>query len=142
MHILRGLLSQAPGSAAPAGAGKGKGNVMVSPARVETRFGDEARVVFKVEVPGSGAHPGIRWTVRKLDGSLIGTVGYIADPAGEKGIFLAFPVEKTTICRVRASVTGTSRFGEATLVIHPPVDSGGKYVGTYDADGPLPAGAY
>jgi hypothetical protein len=140
MPFLRSPLPQAPGPAAPAEAGKG--TVTVSPGRVETRFGDETRVVFKVEIPGSGAHPSVRWSIRKLDGSLTCTVGHIADPAGEKGIFLAFPVEKTIICRVRATVNGTSRFGEATLVIHPPVDTGGKYVGACDADGPLPAGAY
>ena len=90
------------------------------------QVGDPVRVVFQVDVPDGGSYPSLRWTVRKLDGSPLVTAGYLADPAGEKGVFLAFPVEKTLICRVRATVSGGTQFGEATLVIHPPDRSGGK----------------
>ena len=104
----------------------GPAPVILTPGRVETRFGDPDRVVFRVEAPGAGPHPALLWTVHKMDGSPGSGVGFIANPAGATGIFLAFPVEATTLCRVRATLTGTARFGEATLVVHPPSRSGGK----------------
>ena len=108
--------------------------IVVSPGRVETRFGDQDRVVFQVEVPGSG-HPSLLWSVRGPDGARVPTAGFLADPTGEKGVFLAFPVEKTLICRVRATLAGTQRYGEATLVIHPPERAGGRRVEDGDAIG-------
>jgi hypothetical protein len=102
----------------------GRGQLTLSPAKVDTRFGDQGRVVFQVEVPGAGGHPPLVWTVRKADGAAASMVAYVVDPAGDKGVLLAFPVEKTTVCQVRATVAGTSRFGEAILVVRPPYTSG------------------
>jgi hypothetical protein len=119
--------------------------VTVTPGRLETRFGDPARVVFRVEAPGAGAHQTLHWTVRKLDGGSGCTAGKLADPFGEKGVFLAFPVEETIILRVRATLAGTGRFGEATLVVHPPVPSRGggrERSGGYDLAGSGLAGAF
>jgi hypothetical protein len=105
------------------------GPVIITPRRLETHFGDPDRVAFRVDAPGAGAHPALQWTVLKLDGSPGSALGFIANPASATGVFLAFPVKETTLCRVRATLAGTGRFGEAVLVVHPPSRSGGKRTG-------------
>ena len=101
----------------------------LSPGRVETRFGDQARVLFQVQAPGAGSHPCLVWTVHALDPGKAGpgrAAGMIVDPHGEKGVFLAFPVEQPTNLRVRVTLAGTGRYAEATVVVNPPSRTGGR----------------
>ena len=103
--------------------------LVLSPPRAETRFGEQDRVLFQLQAPGAGSHPCLVWTVHPMDpGAGAGAAGMIVDPTGEKGLFLAFPVEKPTQLRVRVTLAGTGRIGEATVVVHPPAHSGGRRV--------------
>ena len=101
----------------------------LTPRRAETRFGEDGRVQFQVQGMRSGGHPDLVWTLHPLDGEGGGLLaGKFLDPTGECGVFLAFPVEKPTSLRVRATLAGTGRFGEAILVVNPPSPSGGRRV--------------
>jgi hypothetical protein len=114
----------------------------LTPRRAEIRFGDEGRVQFQVQDLKAGGHPDLIWTVYPLDedgGARM--AGKFIDPTGEHGVFLAFPVEKPTNLRVRATLAGTGRFGEAILVVNPPTHSGGHHVAGYTG-GLVPLGSF
>ena len=120
-------------------------SLTLSPVRVETRFGDKDRVQFQVQAPGAGSHPPPVWTLHALDGGKPGAgkaAGMIVDPHGEKGVFLAFPVERPTSLRVRVTLAGTSRYAEATVVVNPPSSSGGRRVLGFGMGGLTPLEAF
>jgi len=117
----------------------------LSPGRAETRFGDKDPVQFKVLAPGAGSHPSLVWTIHALDGGKLGAgkaAGMIVDPHGEKGVFLAFPVEQPTNLRVRVTLAGTGRYAEATVVVNPPSSSGGRRVRGFGMGGLTPLAAF
>jgi hypothetical protein len=111
----------------------------LTPRRAEIRFGEDGRVQFRVEAPGMGGHPSLVWSVSPLDPEGTGrSAGMFVDPNGEKGVFLAFPVEKPISLRVRATLAGTGRHGEAILVVNPPSHSGGRRIAGFDPGGLIP----
>jgi hypothetical protein len=102
--------------------------LVLTPGRAETRFGDDERVVFKVAKDGLGNHPCLVWTVRLAEGGNPSAAGVIVDPNAEKGVFVPFPVDKPLTCVIRATLAGTGRYGEATLVVRPPKGNRGRRV--------------